>query len=56
MVEEGTAPEVVVALRAELGQCVLEREGLREEVQELKVREQLLLTRVAELEAKYEVR
>ena len=54
--EEGAAPEAVVALRAELGLCKSERDALREELKDLKVREQLLLTRVAELEAKYEVR
>jgi hypothetical protein len=55
MAEEGVAPEVVVALRAELGLCKSERGALQEELRSMKVKEQLLLTRVAELEAKYEV-
>jgi hypothetical protein len=52
--EEGAAPDVVAALRAELALVSKERDGLREELRGAKVKEQLLLTRVAELEAKYE--
>ena len=53
-VEEGTAPDAVVALRAELALATKEQDALKEELRRMKVKEQLLLTRVAELEAKYE--
>ena len=51
--EEGQAPEVVVALRAELALALSERQALEDELREMKVKEQLLLTRVAELEQKW---
>jgi hypothetical protein len=51
--EEGS-PEAAAALRAELGRVGAERDSLASQLKEARVKEQLLLNRVLELQAKYE--
>ena len=52
--EEADAPEPEAALRAERDALRAERDLLQQRLRDAHVKEQLLLTRVAELEAKYE--
>ena len=54
MAEEAEAPEPQAALRAERDALRAERDLLQQRLRDAHVKEQLLLTRVAELEAKYE--